>query len=121
MGTAADAPPGRTDDGLPVKRGHKGTKGDAVKKAVLAVVAVVVAALSVMAGGALADGVQFGVNDNEGLFEKGAGPFFSTLTGVGMRNTTITIRWDPAAPGGFEQLAPGVTAQDFLPGAVAGA
>ena len=92
-----------------------------MKRAALAAVAMIVAALSIAAGSALADNVRFGVNDDEGMFEKGNGPFFSTLTGVGMHDNTITVRWDETSPSGFEDLGNGVTLQSFLPSAVAAA
>jgi hypothetical protein len=78
-------------------------------RAVFAAAAVCVAALSVAAGSALADNVRFGVNDDEGMFEKGSGPFWSTLTGLGMHDNTITVRWDETSPTGFENLGNGVT------------
>src|SRR5665213_323992 len=94
-------------------------EGDAVKKAVLAVVALVVAALAITAGAALADNVRFGVNDDEGMFEKGTGPFFANLTALGMHDNTVTVRWDETTPTGFEDLGGGVTLQAFLPKVVA--
>jgi hypothetical protein len=90
-----------------------------VKKAVLAVVALVVAALSITAASALADNVRFGVNDDEGMFEKGVGPFFTTLTSLGMHDNTVTVRWDETSASGFEDLGGGVTLQAFLPKVVA--
>lgn len=92
-----------------------------MKRAAFAAVAMIVAALSIAAGSALADNVRFGVNDDEGMFEKGNGPFFSTLTGLGMHDNTITVRWDETSPTGFEDLGNGVTLQSFLPSAVAAA
>jgi hypothetical protein len=90
-----------------------------VKKAVLALVALVVAALAITAGAALADNVRFGVNDDEGMFEKGAGPFFANLTTLGMHDNTVTVRWDETSPTGFEDLGGGVSLQAFLPKVVA--
>jgi hypothetical protein len=92
-----------------------------VKRALFAAVAVTVTALSVGAAGAFADNVRFGVNDDEGMFEKGSGPFWSTLTSLGMHDNTITVRWDETSPTGFEDLGHGVTLQSFLPSAVAAA
>jgi hypothetical protein len=86
-----------------------------------AVMALVVMALSFGAARASADGVRFGVNDDEGMFEKGQGPFFSTLTGLGMHDNTVTVRWDDTTASGFEDLGGGTTLQAFLPGAVAAA
>jgi hypothetical protein len=86
-----------------------------------AVMALVVMALSFGAARASADGVRFGVNDDEGMFEKGQGPFFSTLTGLGMHDDTVTVRWDDTTASGFEDLGGGSTLQDFLPGTVAAA
>jgi hypothetical protein len=63
-----------------------------------AVVAVLAAALMFGAVRASADNVVFGVNDDAGKYENGAGPFFSTLKGVGMTNNTMTLLWDEAAP-----------------------
>ncbi|MGH3001271.1 MAG: hypothetical protein ACRDM1_01125 [Gaiellaceae bacterium] len=86
----------------------------------VAAVAVVVTALSVGAAAASADNVRFGVNDDEGMFEKGAGPFFGTLTSLGMHDDTITVRWDETSPDGFEDLG-GSTLKDFLPAALSAA
>jgi hypothetical protein len=83
--------------------------------------ALVVMALSFGAVRASADGVRFGVNVDEGMFEKGQGPFFGTLTGLGMHDDTITVRWDETSPTGFEDLGGGTTLQSFLPDAVAAA
>jgi hypothetical protein len=90
-----------------------------VKKAVLAAVALCVAALSIAAGSALADNVRFGVNDDEGMFEKGTGPFFTNLAALGMHDNTVTVRWDETSANGFENLGGGVTLQNFLPQVVA--
>ncbi|HVU77899.1 MAG TPA: hypothetical protein VHC67_09975 [Gaiellaceae bacterium] len=86
-----------------------------MKKAVVAAVALCVAALSIAAGSALADNVRFGVNDDEGMFEKGTGPFFTNLAALGMHDNTVTVRWDETSPNGFENLGGGVTLQNFLP------
>ena len=91
-----------------------------MNKRAAAVMALVVMALSFGAARASADGVRFGVNDDEGMFEKGQGPFFSTLTGLGMHDDTMTLRWDETSPTGFEDLG-GATLADFLPEAVAAA
>jgi hypothetical protein len=91
-----------------------------VNKRFAAVMALVVVALTFGASRAAADGVKYGVNDDEGMFEKGAGPFFSMLTGLGMHENTVTVRWDETSPDGFELLDPatGVTLKNFLPTAV---
>jgi hypothetical protein len=85
--------------------------------------ALVVMALTLGAARAAADGVKYGVNDDEGMFEKGAGPFFSNLVGLGMHDNTVTVRWDETSPDGFEVLDPatGATLKDFLPATVAAA
>jgi hypothetical protein len=85
--------------------------------------ALVVMALSLGAARAAADGVKFGVNDDEGMFQKGAGPFFSNLVGLGMRDNTVTVRWDESSSDGFEVLNPAtnVTLKNFLPATVAAA
>jgi hypothetical protein len=85
--------------------------------------ALVVMALSFGAPRAGADGVKFGVNDDEGMFQQGAGPFFSTLVGLGMHDNTVTVRWDDTTPDGFEVLDPATNAtlMDFLPATVAAA
>jgi hypothetical protein len=85
--------------------------------------ALVVMALSFGAAQAAADGVKFGVNDDEGMFQKGSGPFFANLVGLGMHDNTVTVRWDETSPDGFEVLDPAtnVTLKDFLPATVAAA
>jgi hypothetical protein len=85
--------------------------------------ALVVMALSFGAARAAADGVKFGVNDDEGMFQKGTGPFFSNLVGLGMHDNTITVRWDETSADGFEVLdaATNVTLKNFLPASVAAA
>jgi hypothetical protein len=85
--------------------------------------ALVVMALSLGAARAAADGVKFGVNDDEGMFQKGTGPFFSNLVGLGMHDNTVTVRWDETSPDGFEVLDPAtnVTLKNFLPATVAAA
>jgi hypothetical protein len=85
--------------------------------------ALVVMALLFGASQAAADGVKFGVNDDEGMFQKGSGPFFSNLVGLGMRDNTVTVRWDETSSDGFEVLsaATNVTLKDFLPATVAAA
>jgi hypothetical protein len=92
-----------------------------VKRGLAAVVACLVTAFSFAAANAAADNVRFGVNDDEGMFQKGAGPFFSNLVGLGMRDNTITVRWDETSADGFEDLGGGTTLKSFLPGAVAAA
>jgi hypothetical protein len=94
-----------------------------LKKGFAAVMALVAMALVLGAARASADGVRYGVNDDEGMFEKGAGPFFSNLVGLGMRDNTVTVRWDETAPNGFEVLDPttNATLKDFLPATVAAA
>ena len=92
-----------------------------MKRVLAAVTALVVVALSCAAGRAAADDVHFGVNDDQGMFEKGEGPFFSSLVGLGMHDNTITVRWDETSPDGFEDLGGGTTLQSFLPAAVAAA
>lgn len=68
----------------------------------LAVVAAGVAALGMGAATASADNVTWGVNDDAGKYEKGVGPFWTTLLGVGMTSDTITLRWDETSPTGFD-------------------
>ncbi|MFL5964449.1 MAG: hypothetical protein ACJ757_16335 [Gaiellaceae bacterium] len=94
-----------------------------MKRVLAAAVALVVVALSFGAARAAADGVRYGVNDDQGMFEKGAGPFFSNLTGLGMRDNTVTVRWDETSADGFEVLdaATNVSLKDFLPETVAAA
>jgi hypothetical protein len=82
----------------------------------LATTLALVAALAFGAAGASADGVAFGVNDNAGLYENGSGPFWSTMTDLGLTTNTITLRWDETAVGG---LAPTDAAD--LPKALAAA
>ena len=92
-----------------------------MKRTIAACVALLAAALAFGVARASADNVRFGVNDDEGMFEKGTGPFFSTLTSLGMYDNTITVRWDESTASGFEDLGGGVTLQSFLPAAVAAA
>jgi hypothetical protein len=92
-----------------------------VKKGISALAALVVATLSIAAGSASADNVRFGVNDDAGMFDKGAGPFFSSLVGLGMHDNTVTVRWDETTASGFEDLGGGTTLESFLPSAVAAA
>ena len=87
----------------------------------LAVLVVLLAALGLGASAASADGVRFGINDDAGMFERGAGPFFPNLTSLGMFDNTMTVRWDDTQPSGFEELGNGLTLQNFLPQAVAAA
>jgi hypothetical protein len=68
-----------------------------VKRAIAAL-AVLVAALTVGVARAHADNVVFGVNDDAGKYEDGKGPFFGTLTGIGMTQNVMTVRWDETAP-----------------------
>ncbi|HEY7398482.1 MAG TPA: hypothetical protein VH538_09285 [Gaiellaceae bacterium] len=67
----------------------------------LAATTVAVAALAFGAAQAGADGVAFGVNDNAGLYEHGTGPFWDTLTELGLTTNTITLRWDETMPDGL--------------------
>jgi hypothetical protein len=90
-------------------------------KRTLVLLAVLLAALGLGAASASADGVRFGINDDAGMFERGSGPFFPNLTRLGMFDNTMTVRWDDTQPSGFEDLGHGLTLQDFLPQAVAGA
>ena len=90
-----------------------------MKRGLAAVTAFVVVAVSCAAGRAAADTVHFGVNDDQGMFEKGEGPFFSNLVDLGMRDNTVTVRWDETSTSGFENLGGGVTLQAFLPKVVA--
>jgi hypothetical protein len=94
-----------------------------VKRVLAAAIALGVMTLTLGAARAAADGVRYGVNDDEGMFEKGAGPFFSNLTGLGMRDNTVTVRWDETSADGFEVLDPAtnVSLKDFLPETVAAA
>jgi hypothetical protein len=91
-----------------------------LRKLTAALVALV-AALSLGAAAASADNVRFGVNDDEGMFEKGAGPFFTTLTSLGMHDNTVTVRWDDTTSSGLADLGGGATLSSFLPSAVAAA
>lgn len=102
------------DEGMAISR-------EFVKRSLAAATALFVVTLSCAAGQAAADTVRFGINDDQGMFEKGDGPFFSTLVGLGMHDNTITVRWDETSPTGFEDLGGGTTLNDFLPNAVAAA
>jgi hypothetical protein len=82
---------------------------------VLAALAACVAALGLGAANASADNITWGVNDDAGKYEKGAGPFWTTLLGVGMTSNTVTLRWDESSATGFdgneaEFLAPSLAA-----------
>jgi len=103
--------------------GRQGTpiRSELVKRTLAAVTALLVVALSCAAGRAAADTVRFGVNDDQGMFENGEGPFFSNLVDLGLHDNTITIRWDETTPDGFEDLGGGTTLNNFLPGAIAAA
>ncbi|HZQ16109.1 MAG TPA: hypothetical protein VFA82_04975 [Gaiellaceae bacterium] len=90
-------------------------------KRALTLLALLAAALCFGAARAGADGVRFGINDDAGLFARGAGPFFPSLTSLGMFDNTMTVRWDDTQPTGFEDLGHGLTLQDFLPDALAAA
>src|SRR6185437_9422915 len=64
---------------------------------------------------ASADNITWGVNDDAGKYEKGDGPFWSTLLGVGMASNTFTLRWDETSATGFsgndaDFLAPSLAA-----------
>jgi hypothetical protein len=67
-----------------------------------AALAACVAVLGMGAATASADNITWGVNDDAGKYEKGVGPFWSTLLGVGMTSDTVTLRWDETSPNGFE-------------------
>jgi hypothetical protein len=74
-----------------------------------------VAVLGLGAGQAAANGVAFGVNDNAGLYERGSGPFWQTMAGLGLTTNTITLRWDETLPSGLDptsaaDLAPALAA-----------
>jgi len=78
---------------------------------------VLVGALGLGASQAAANGVAFGVNDNAGLYEAGTGPFWDTMTGLGLTTNTITLRWDETTPDGLNptdrvDLAPALAAAD---------
>ncbi len=80
-----------------------------------AALSALVAALAFGAARATADGVAFGVNDNAGLYEAGTGPFWDTMTGLGLTTNTITLRWDETAAHGVDptdaaDLAPALAA-----------
>jgi len=62
---------------------------------------VLVGVLGLAASQAAANGVAFGVNDNAGLYEAGTGPFWDTMTGLGLTTNTITLRFDETIPGGL--------------------
>lgn len=66
---------------------------------------VLVAVLGLGAARAWANGVAFGVNDNAGLYERGSGPFWQTMAGLGLTTNTITLRWDETLPGGLDPTA----------------
>ena len=51
---------------------------------------------------ASADNITWGVNDDAGKYEKGVGPFWTTLLGVGLSSDTITLRWDETSASGFD-------------------
>ena len=63
---------------------------------------VLVVALAFGAARAGADGVSFGVNDNAGLYEDGTGPFWDTMTGLGLTTNTITLRFDETTADGLD-------------------
>lgn len=90
-------------------------------KRTLVLLLILLAAVGPGATRANADGVRFGINDDAGMFERGAGPFFPNLTRLGMFDNTMTVRWDDTQPNGFEDLGNGLTLQNFLPQAVAAA
>ncbi len=69
---------------------------------VLAALAACVAALGLGAATASADNITWGVNDDAGKYERGDGPFWSTLLGVGMTSNTVTVRWDETSATGFD-------------------
>src|ERR1044072_8524949 len=97
--------------------GRQGTpiRSELVKRTLAAVTALLVVALSCAAGRAAADTVRFGVNDDQGMFENGGGPFFSNLVDLGLHDNTITIRWAETTPDGFEDLGGGTTMHNVPP------
>ncbi len=68
----------------------------------VAAVAAALAALGIAAATASADNVVWGVNDDAGKYEQGAGPFWTMLRSVGMTSDTMTLHWDETTPDGFE-------------------
>jgi hypothetical protein len=72
-----------------------------VQRAVAALAAAL-AALGIAAAAASADNIVWGVNDDAGKYEQGAGPFWTTLRSVGMTSDTMTLHWDETTPDGFE-------------------
>jgi len=71
-------------------------------KKILAASAVFMAILCFGAARASANNIVWGVNDDAGKYEKGVGPFWSTLRGVGMTSNTVTLRWDETSASGFD-------------------
>jgi hypothetical protein len=67
-----------------------------------AAIVVLVVSLAFGAARAGADGVSFGVNDNAGLYEAGTGPFWDTMTGLGLTTNTITLRFDETTTDGLD-------------------
>ncbi len=60
------------------------------------------AAFGLAAAAASADNIVWGVNDDAGKYEQGAGPFWTTLRSVGMTSDTMTLHWDETTATGFE-------------------
>src|ERR671934_699277 len=73
-------------------------------KKVLVAFAVLAAALSFGVVRAQADNVVYGVNDDAGKYEDGVGQFWSTLTGVGMTQNVMTVRWNEQDPTAIPDL-----------------
>ena len=68
----------------------------------VAALAAALAALGIAAAAASADSIVWGVNDDAGKYQQGAGPFWTTLRSVGMTSDTMTLHWDETTADGFE-------------------
>ena len=68
----------------------------------VAALAAMLAAVGMAAASASADNVVWGVNDDAGKYEQGAGPFWTTLRAVDMTSDTMTLHWDETTATGFE-------------------
>ena len=79
----------------------------------LAVVAALLVLLGAGAGGASADNIVWGVNDDLGKYENGTGPFWTTLRSVGLTSDSMSLRWDETTPTGFDG-----DQADFVPAAL---